>query len=565
MGSRFGNIVTMEWWNDLWLNEGFATWAGYLCIDRLLVEYNIWTAFVYLVNADVLSKDCLESTQIIAADVQSPSMIDEMFNDIVYNKAACIIRMLNSFMGEKEFQNAIHDYLIRYRYSNASTQDLCSYLSKYSKTSIDEFVENWTKTLGFPLVCITSELNQNGETVLHLKQRRFLASGKIVASGLWQIPISVLTKSTYPAVKQEFLMTTETASVNLGYLSGGWVLVNHDFTSFHRTLYSNEMLKNLSRDLSDLSAIDRLGLLSDAFAMSQAGFTSTETFLNMLQLFDGEKDAYVWKLILDVVTDLCPLLAHTDKAADFRKLVINLCKSRARQLGWSVGKEDDVNTLVCRETVQFIMALMGDEETIKKSKPLFQSKRNGTELPGGLDRAIYTAMATSERNIEDLFSFYEESEDLDEQASILTALSSVRRHKLFKRVLDWSLKKASEDDCVTLLSDLAKNFGSSGRGSQVWKFIIKKKNWQEILERFSDDESMGELLEAVIGALITEKDEKEVRSFFEENPIEDQEESIARGLERLSIQRRHLERLTAEMNSWNFNGKKLKRRPWLLF
>jgi puromycin-sensitive aminopeptidase len=553
----FGNLVTMKWWNDLWLNEGFATWAGFLCINPFLKDYNIWTAFVCLRTSEALNLDCLNSTHSIAADVESPALIDEMFDDITYSKGACVIRMLNSYIGEDEFRSGIQDYLNSFKYANATTQDLCTHLSKYSKMPVDEFMHKWITKIGFPVVQVSRVIDKNGNTVVLLKQTRFLASGEHADGDTWPIPIIVSTKSSYPNIIHKYLMQTETATLNLGHLTTGddnWILLNHDFVNFHRTHYSNEMLSSISADLSILNAIDRLSFLSDSFALAQAGSTSIEIFLNILSLYKHETNGYVWKTILNIITTLYALIMHTEKINEFRMFVIGVCKPMAKSVGWHpIGSinDDDVNTLMCREAVQNIMALMLDDDTIYESEKLFQLKCTGAaQLPSGLKKAVYTAVLSNDRVLEEIFRFYETSENPEERCLILKALSSVRPIGLFDKVLDWSLAKASYEDAVILLGDMAKNLGSCDRSSCVWKFI--KTNWKVIFERYSDGILIGRLLKPIIECLITKDDENDVKAYFQVNQIHGAEKSIACGLERLSIQQCFLRRLKIQIDNYTF-------------
>jgi puromycin-sensitive aminopeptidase len=540
----FGNLVTMDWWNGLWLKEGFATWAGYLCTDKLLKSYNIWTAYVYIEIKDALNYDCLMSTRAIMQCIH-------VCHSITYSKASCIIRMVNSLMGEKEFQMALRDYMNRFKFSNANREDLCSYLNKHARIPIDIFVENWITQTGFPLVLVTCELDRSGNTILNLKQKRFLANGEDdESSGLWQIPITVSTKSSYPAIRLTYLMQTKTATLDLGRLldnASDWILLNHDFVNFHRTFYSINMLRAISSDLNRLSSIDRLSLLSDTYAIVQAGLMSIQIFFDVLKSFSSETDAYVWKMISDTVISLYGLIMHTSSINGFRKMVIDLCKPISKVFGWTVGTNDDLNTLLCRETVQYLMALMFDDDAIDEGKRLFELQRDGKiQISGGLKKAVYTALLSSERYLDELFALYEDSEDIDETSAIVQALSTVQNQVLFDRVLNWSLKKASEDDALILLGYMAKNLGSPKRSTQVWNFIKKKRNWNFIVERYSDDELFGELLESVIQSLVTKTVEDDVKRFFEKNPVL-VHKSIEVGLEKLAIRRTFLSRLKVDL------------------
>lgn len=153
----FGNLVTMEWWTHLWLNEGYASFVEFLCVNYLFPEYDIWTQFVNDSYIKALELDSLKNSHPIEVPVGNPSEIDEIFDDISYNKGASVIRMLHHYIGDKDFRKGMHLYLTRHQYKNTFTEDLWAALEEASKKPVGDVMSTWTKQMGFPVVKVTSK------------------------------------------------------------------------------------------------------------------------------------------------------------------------------------------------------------------------------------------------------------------------------------------------------------------------------------------------------------------------------------------------------------------------
>ena len=170
----FGNLVTMEWWTDLWLNEGFATWVGWLAVDHLFPYWNTWEQFVIGETCHALNLDGLKSSHPIQVEVNKASEIDEIFDAISYSKGASVIRMLANYLGEDVFQTGLRAYLKSHMYGNAKTADLWSALAKTSGKPVAAVMDSWTKQMGYPVL----KVSRNDALDVVVEQSRFLSSGK---------------------------------------------------------------------------------------------------------------------------------------------------------------------------------------------------------------------------------------------------------------------------------------------------------------------------------------------------------------------------------------------------
>lgn len=321
----FGNLVTMEWWTHLWLNEGYASFVEFLCVNHLFPEYDIWTQFVTETYIRALELDCLKSSHPIEVPVGHPSEIDEIFDDISYNKGASVIRMLHHYIGDEDFRKGMNLYLTRHQYKNTFTEDLWAALEEASNKPIGAVMSTWTKQMGFPVVTVkaTSSTDKKGVT-LSLSQAKFCADGvQPEEEYLWMIPISVSTSKDPTKEAAKTVLKTKSGELFVPDVTlQDWIKVNPGTIGFYRTEYPSEMLERLVPAIRDqtLPPLDRLGLLDDLFALVQAGHTSTVEVLKIMKAFENETDFTVWSSITNVLSKLGVLLSHTDYEDTYREV-----------------------------------------------------------------------------------------------------------------------------------------------------------------------------------------------------------------------------------------------------
>ena len=205
----FGDLVTMKWWNDLWLNESFASWMATKAIDHLFPEWNMWTQFIYTDYNSGLSLDGLENSHPIVQAVNNPSEINQLFDAISYSKGASIIRMLETYVGEDKFRDGLRQYMQLYKYSNAEGNNLWECIQEASETEIIPMMESWTKQTGYPVINITWE----SDSRLSLNQERFLYSNKTNLPDTWLVPISIVSGKNMDKV-DSFILDSNSTTID---------------------------------------------------------------------------------------------------------------------------------------------------------------------------------------------------------------------------------------------------------------------------------------------------------------------------------------------------------------
>uniref|UniRef100_A0A672PMV9 Puromycin-sensitive aminopeptidase n=1 Tax=Sinocyclocheilus grahami TaxID=75366 RepID=A0A672PMV9_SINGR len=269
----FGNLVTMEWWTHLWLNEGFASWIEYLCVDHCFPEYDIWTQFVSADYTRALDLDALDNSHPIEVDVGHPSEVDEIFDAISYSKGASVIRMLHNYIGDEDFRTGMNAYLLKFQHKNASTEDLWECLEQASGKPIAAVMNSWTKQMGFPIIVVDQE-QHGSDRVLKISQKKFCASGP--RNGTyencpnWMVPISICTSEDPSCTKMKVLLDQPETTVNITNVAPDhWIKINPGTVGFYRIQYSSAMLESLLPGIRDLTLlpVDRLGLQNDLFSL----------------------------------------------------------------------------------------------------------------------------------------------------------------------------------------------------------------------------------------------------------------------------------------------------------
>jgi aminopeptidase N len=367
----FGNLVTMRWWTDLWLNEGFASWIEYLAVDHIYPEWKMWTQFVIDEQQQALKLDALEHTHPIEVVVTHPDEIRTIFDAISYSKGASSIHMLHSYLGPEAFQTGLRYYLKKHSYSNTDTSDLWDALEEASEKPVKGFMDAWTSQPGFPLVRATVE-----EGEVSLVQERFYSNPahKVVTATTWPIATQAhsaglpalfeVNKAIYPAKE-----TTE-------------FKLNRSHSGFYRTTYNSTHLQRLGEQVKKghLGAVDRLGILTDLAECAKAGYADSADLLHFLENFHAEDNYAVWDTISSIIGSM-RMVMDDDGLRDLMKPFIRkLVAPQLKRLGWDrIGGESHFDRLL--RPIILGMAASADEPAIvKHCQELFASIEKQAEV-----------------------------------------------------------------------------------------------------------------------------------------------------------------------------------------
>lgn len=351
----------MEWWTELWLNEGYASFTEFLCVNHLFPEYDIWTQFMTDMHSPALDADCLDNSHPIEVEVNHPAEIDEIFDEISYNKGASVIRMLHNYLGDDDFRKGMNVYLTKHQYKNTITENLWEALEEASGKVVANVMRTWIKQKGFPKVKIVKNVQEENGRRLVLEQTKFTANGSIDEKSLWMIPLTISTKKSSNALTT--VMDRKEMEIFIENVTeSDWIKINPGTIGFYRTQYPPDMLEKFIPAIKDLtlSPLDRLGLHDDLFALVQNGSNSTVESLKLIDAYRCNDDNFtVWSSIATSLSKLKNLLSHTDLTEKFNAFGRHIFTPLVEKLGWEkIGENEShletlLRSLVLSKLVSF--------------------------------------------------------------------------------------------------------------------------------------------------------------------------------------------------------------------
>lgn len=538
----FGDLVTMKWWDDLWLNEAFATWMATKAEDFLFPEWHSWDQFG-LSRAAAMSTDALRSSRAIHFVVNNPYDANEMFDEITYSKGASILRMLEQYVGEEVFRQGVSNYLKAHAFGNATTVDLWNAIGKSSGKPIRNTMFAWVERPGFPLVSVALDNKNRSMTA---QQRRFLLDPPkgVVISPDWSIPlftrsiaeksaISVLTMSTN---KQVFSAVAEVPFVN----AGG--------NGYYRVRYPSSVLAALQLAVQNrLSVAERLSLLSDQWSLVVAGDLPISEYLKLTASYKQETDPSVMSMMVgqfDAIYRIAPPAVRPALA----RFVQDRVGPAMRRLGWTPAPgESDLTKLLRSQVVSSLGTIGNDASVIAKSHELFDKHLNSPDtIDGDVLRAVIHVVAYN-GNADDyqkLVAAWKSAKSPEIEKRNLFALADFRQLALVRRTLELTLSKEVRlQDAGMLLSSLISN--EDGKVI-AWNFL--KKNWNRILAAFPMN--MVPHTVSACSALSTPELAHDVHAFFARHPVPAGKRTVARMLERLDINARMHQTNRTALKDW---------------
>ena len=354
----FGNLVTMRWWDDLWLNEAFAEWIANKAVNELSPDYRIWNDFQLGKNA-ALATDALESTHPIYSPVQTPAEANELFDVITYQKGSAVLRMLEHFLGADAFRSGLRTYMREFAERNAAGADLWRHLQQAADVPVEAIMKSWILQNGYPLISIAAA--GNGGTALQVSQRRFFSSpGAAAEPQLWQVPLVIRYADDRGTHETRFLLTEREASVPLD-VSGTlrWCYANASEIGFYRQHLQNELVDRLREHLHELAPSEQLGLLNDQWALTRNGTQTLTAFLDVLAALATVNHYHVLREVLSHLHTLDSLIEDTgdEQARDsFRAWVGRTFREQLTELGFEPRAGE--GQLVTQQRISIVDAML---------------------------------------------------------------------------------------------------------------------------------------------------------------------------------------------------------------
>ena len=571
----FGDLVTMEWWDDLWLNESFASWMGDKAVDHLHPEWHMWTQFVSQDTNSGLSLDGLRNSHPIEVPVEDPAEIREIFDAISYSKGGAVLRMLEAFLGAEAFRQGLHAYLSAHQYGNARTEDLWHALEQASGQPVTNIMNTWVKQTGYPLLQVQTH-RQDSEVRLNLTQRRFLydhlLDGGEDDPTLWQVPVTIATPALSPAEGAPAteplreLMTGREKSITIpvqpapplplgegeGEGTPPWVKLNVGQTGFYRVDYAEDEWERLQAAVAarQLPATDRLGLQNDAYALARAGHAPATRFLSLARAYLDEDDASVWGDLSANLRGLENLLLDEPFLSRFQNFGARLYRSIAERVGWDARPGEGHLDILLRGTVLSQLGAYGDPATIGEARGRFARYAQDASLLHPDLRGVVIGLVGQEGDEGTYRTLWEAEKHAtlqEEKIRLLAGLARFRQPELLAETLRRSLNSddVRSQDTVLVITAVAGN--RHGR-HLAWQFV--QENWTELDRRYGRGGFAISRLVGLTGAFTTLERAREVEEFFRTHPAPSATRTIQQALERIRLNARWLDLNRQPLAAW---------------
>ncbi len=471
----FGNLVTMVWWDDLWLNESFATWLACKIVDDWRPEWDFWQTFQQEKEIP-LTLDALENSRPIHSEVSSPSEIEEIFDVLTYEKGGACLRMLEQFLGEETFRNGIRIYMKRYQYKNATASDLWAVLESVSGQPLANIAKDWFSRPGFPILHIASK---NGDLKhLCLSQERFTAGAKYDTAP-WPIPLRIKYCDD-DGIQVEHRVLKE-KGIDVSIPSKGpvqWVYGNADETGFYRTDYEPDLMEILPKVVSEvLSPTEKIGFLGNIWALSRRGDLAFSVFMETISHFKGDLTRVLVSEICNYLELLSGQLVKSTDQSRFAIFVYKLLNPTWERLGWDAAPGEDDEQKLMRANLLWTMGTLAQDEEILSELPRRQMRY--LSKPKSIDPTLVTSLlrlcARSDggKRFEKFIDKFENSKTPEMRDQYLLAMCEFNKPALARAVIDFALSaKVRPQDVWKPIRSLLTNCAVQ---AESWDYV--KTHW----------------------------------------------------------------------------------------
>lgn len=524
--SWFGNYCTMNWWSDLWLNESFATYIAWLCVDHKHPEWEVFNSFVSSSMQSALDLDSLKNSHPVEVQVYHANEIDEIFDAISYLKGGSVIRMVAESIGIELFLKGVSNYLKKYPFGNAKSDDLWDAISEVSNQNITELVEPWIRAIGFPSLHVSKEGDK-----IKIEQKRFLTEGITEEDDqiTWWIP------------NVEGMNTKEVKIDDDDFLK-----LNKNTTGFYRVFYSEELFDNIVKNLDKLTAKDKIGLVADTGAGARAGLVATSQFLELISQLKNENDVAVWSQIIDRLGALRNSFFSDEeissKLLNFSK---DLYKSKFEEL--INTKNLDFNQQRLASLIFEQAGICGLDSAVQKASQLFKAN----DIKPHFKQAIYrTLLANESTTTEEVFNTIikdvKEPNTIDSREVALRALGSIKNSKSFlSNILELFFDgTVPEMDYQFLATPLAANFSTK---VEFWSYF--KMNYP----KFRGDVSMWTLdrvIKNFLPKIVSDELATDIGKFFSDKDNAGYEKGLKQSLDSIHNDCAWSRRATEDVSRW---------------
>jgi puromycin-sensitive aminopeptidase len=538
----FGDLVTMGWWDGIWLNEAFATFMEMKATDAMKPEWRRWVSFGAVERPWAFAVDALASTRPVEFEVKSPEEANEMFDALTYGKGSSVLRMIEQFLGEEVFRRGVGEYLERHSYGNTVTSDLWEGLDQASGSDVGAIMDTWILQGGFPQVEVT--VDGSG---IRIAQRRYLAIPDETDQTLWRIPLQLRGSADGVAFDMKILLGDASTVVGVDG-SVDWLVANAGGHGFYRASYDSSSYGKAVSVIPDLAALERFVLIDDAWAFVESGQLPVSQYLELATAYRNETEHSVWSAVVGGLGAIRHHVATDDHLGPFRALVGDLVGPMARRYGWDPSPdESDLDRRLRGLLLGALGRLADDAATIERSNELAV---RWVESQAGIDpdvgqAALFTWAAHGDiATLDRLFHAYKSANTPQTELKLLQAMTFVDSEEAVDRMLaaiiDGSVR--SQDSAWIV----ARLMSGRSSGAHLWQQL--RTGWSEITSKMPPM-TLRRMIEG-IPALSQPGVANDVAAYFAETDLPMVAKSVAQNLEKLKTNRLLRERETEALSDY---------------
>lgn len=503
----FGNLVTMKWWDDLWLNESFATLMEYVAVDAIYPEWDIWTKFTTHEALAALRRDSLPGVQAVKTDVNHPDEISTLFDGaIVYAKGARLLNMLYRHIGEDAFRQGLKQYFATHSYGNTIGADLWEALEKASGKPVASLMTSWLERPGYPIIYAAQHAMR-----LNVRQERFLLFGRQDSdSNPWSVPLlassPVLSTVLFSQTAEAYTLDDETP-----------VLLNASANGHYTVRYETSQQQAAVRSAiaaCEVTPSERMLLLNDSILQARAGIGSAVETLQLLEAYSQETSEPVWDMIALAIADIRRLIEDDDLAeVRLKQLVASLVRPRLDRLGWDTIPGEAPSDTKLRATIIGLGIYSEDLDITHEALQRFRAAGSLQELPAELRPVLFAAAIRHdvEGSFDSLMELHRATSNAELQQDIATGLSStkdmVKAHLLLQQLKDGTVRL---QDVSQWIIHLLRNKHTR---EAAWQWILEEWPWIE--SNFGNDKSYDNYPRYAASIFATQEWLERYRTFFE--------------------------------------------------
>jgi aminopeptidase N len=545
----FGDLVTMAWWDNLWLNEGFASWMGSKCTAHFNPQWEVWlrrefprdpTRRVGIVKEAAMEGDARSTTHPIQQPVATEAEANSAFDDITYKKGQSFLRMLESFLGEDVFRKGIRRYMAAHMYANTTTADLWTALSEASGKPVVEIAAAWTEQSGFPVVKVKREQDDN----VSLSQERFTVNLTKAPPLEWKIPLTYAVVGETPAT---LLMTRKFDSIH-NIPPDRALKLNVNGAGNYRVEYDQPSWKLLLGALRSLGVEDRVNLLSDAWALVQANRAPVALFFELVEKLPTSTELAEHEQIIHVLDFINRLLCGSSEQEKFQRYARSLLRPTFDAVGWEAKPDERPATANLRTSLIRALGNLNDPEIVESCRERFKAYLTNPEsLAPDLRPAVFSVVGryADEQTWNELHQLGLKTTSIEEKQNYYDALAGAIDAKLVKKALAIALTdELPTSRAVFLVSRVARE---SGHPDIAWDFA--RANMKALLAK-TDAAGANTYAPSLFTFFADDSRAEELRTYAKTSLPAASAPEVAKAIDEIQFQSEFKRRLATQLDAW---------------